>query len=66
VDNIKKMFGTFKKGLSELDYWINQGVVFSKEEIDELMSINNDLEKQIDTIITFQDRLEKMKKRSKP
>lgn len=66
MDNIKKMFGTFKKGLSELDYWINQGVVFSKEEIDELMSINNDLEKQIDTIITFQDRLEKMKKRSKP
>ena len=58
------MFETFKKGLSELDYWINQGVVFSKEEIEELMRIQNDLEKQIDTIITFQDRLEKLKKRN--
>jgi len=62
VDKFKKMFETFKKGLSDLDYWINQGVVFSKEEIDELMSINNDLEKQIDTIVTFQNRLEELKK----
>lgn len=62
MDKFKKMFETFKKGLSDLDYWINQGVVFSKEEIDELMSINNDLEKQIDTIVTFQNRLEELKK----
>jgi hypothetical protein len=62
MNNFKKMFETFKKGLSELDYWINQGVVFSKEEIDELMNIKNDLEKQTDTIITFQDRLENLKK----
>jgi len=63
VNEFRKTFETFKKGLSELDYWINQGVVFSKEEIEELMRIQNDLEKQIDTIITFQDRLEKLKKR---
>lgn len=62
MNNFKKMLGTFKKGLSELDYWINQGVVFSKDEIEELTRISNDLEKQIDTIITFQDRLEKLKK----
>ena len=62
VNEFRKTFEIFKKGLSELDYWINQGVVFSKEEIEELMRIQNDLEKQTDTIITFQDRLEKLKK----
>jgi hypothetical protein len=62
VNEFRKMFEIFKKGLSELDYWINQGVVFSKEEIDELMNIQNSLDKQINTIITFQDRLEKLKK----
>jgi len=62
VNEFRKMFEIFKKGLSELDYWINQGVVFSKEEIDELMDIQNSLDKQINTIITFQDRLEKLKK----
>jgi hypothetical protein len=63
MNSIKKTFGTFKKGLSELDYWVNQGVVFSKDEIEELTRISNDLEKQIDTIVTFQDSLEKLKKR---
>ena len=63
MNKIKKMFETFKKGLSELDYWINQGVVFSKEEIDELMDIQISLEKQIETITTFQNRLDELKKR---
>jgi hypothetical protein len=63
TNEFRKMFEIFKKGLSELDYWINEGVVFSKDEIEELTNISNDLEKQIDTIITFQDRLEKLKKR---
>ena len=62
VNEFRKMFEIFKKGLSELDYWINQGVVFSKEEIDELMDIQNSLDKQINTIAMFQNRLEELKK----
>jgi hypothetical protein len=64
TNEFRKMFETFKKCLSELDFWINQGVVFSKEEIDELMDIKNNLEKQTDTIITFQNRLEELKNKN--